>query len=113
MSDPENGGAKSPGIAELPGNADDASGAPSSGAAPLTATPPPVSAAPPTAKERVDVSATQASAVNPMHTPEGKARAAAMKRLGQTAIGIAPPALGSHGPPDAKAPAPTNAAPRP
>ncbi|MBX3220753.1 MAG: exopolysaccharide biosynthesis polyprenyl glycosylphosphotransferase [Labilithrix sp.] len=113
MSDPENGGAKSPGIAELPGNADDASGAPSSGAAPLTATPPPVSAAPPTAKERVDVSATQASAVNPLHTPEGKARAAAMKRLGQTAIGIAPPALGSHGPPDAKAPAPTNAAPRP
>lgn len=59
----------------------------------------------PTAKEPLDVATTQASAISPLQTPEGKAlaaRAEARKRLGQTAIGIAPPAAGSHAPPEAK-----------
>lgn len=66
----------------------------------------------PTAREPLGVATTQASAISPLQTPEGKAlaaRAEARKRLGQTAIGIAPPAIGSHAPPEAKDPAVTNA----
>ncbi|MDF2692156.1 MAG: hypothetical protein K0S65_539, partial [Labilithrix sp.] len=66
----------------------------------------------PTAREPLDVATTQASAISPLHTPEGKAlaaRAEARKRLGQTAIGIAPPAMGSNAPPEAVRPvAPSN-----
>lgn len=111
VSDPESGGAKSSSVSELPSDTDE-SGAPLSGAAPLVKSASPASAAP-TAKERADVASTQASAVSPLHTPEAKARLEAKKRLGQTAIGIAPPAVGSHAPPDAKPPIATNAAPRP
>ena len=75
--------------------------------------PPKVESAPtsvvPTVKEPLDVATTQASAISPLQTPEGKARAEAKKRLGQTAIGIAPPAIGSHVPPEAKDAAVTNA----
>jgi lipopolysaccharide/colanic/teichoic acid biosynthesis glycosyltransferase len=60
---------------------------------------------PPTAKEKLDVATTQASALSPLQTPEGKALAARMeakRRLGQTAIGIAPPATGSQKPPSVR-----------
>ncbi|MBX3215508.1 MAG: exopolysaccharide biosynthesis polyprenyl glycosylphosphotransferase [Labilithrix sp.] len=112
MSDPESGGAKSSSVTELPSETDDPSGAPLSGAAPLVKSAPP-SGAPPTTKERVDVAATQASAVSPLHSPEAKARLEAKKRLGQTAIGIAPPAVGSHAPPGTTTGGTTSASPRP
>lgn len=61
------------------------------------------SIAAPTAKEPGIVGTTQASATSPLASAEAKARLDAKKRLGQTAIGIAPPAAGSKGP--AQAPA--------
>jgi lipopolysaccharide/colanic/teichoic acid biosynthesis glycosyltransferase len=74
------------------------------GGSPSVSNAPPSNAAP-TAREPIDVATTQASAISPLHTPEGKAlaaRAEARKRLGQTTIGIAPPAMGSNAPPEAR-----------
>ncbi len=117
MSDPENGGGKSssgapdPAVATSPvspertpaeagRDAGDASNALPVKLDTLIHGSPPASVTPPTAKAALDIAATQASAVSPLQTPEGKAREAAIKRLRQTAIGIAPPAMGSHAPPE-------------
>jgi exopolysaccharide biosynthesis polyprenyl glycosylphosphotransferase len=125
VSDPENDGGTSSGSApELTLGSSSSPSAPSSteneasaagaarhlvdGAAPASSAP----SAPPTAKEPLAVATTQTSALSPLQTPEGKAFAArieAKKRLGQTAIGIAPPATGSHSAPDEKKPAPSSA----
>ena len=58
---------------------------------------------PPKPERRAEFVTTQTSVISPLASPEAEAaaaaRIAAKKRLGQTAIGIAPPAIGSKAPP--------------
>lgn len=66
----------------------------------------------PSGKENPGVTTTLTSEPSPLQTPEGRAiadRLAARKKMNRTAIGIAPPAVGSQTPSEAKSPTGTNA----
>ncbi|GEM_PF-256459 len=101
MSDPEQGGeSTSPAAAAKPeGSANDDQSSEAKGDV-VAATKPTTSSGSATAAARDrGLTTTQTSATSPFAGADARAQADAKKRLGQTVIGIAPPAMGSKGPP--------------